>query len=153
MGKVGCEMSFELYVNFENNTERKINVAINSIGFSSKKEIIFFKFKFEKGLHRMGVSFLHNKVTLEPGSSLFRFPFKIKCIKPFNRDDFEGCKYVPMVFKIKYSVSPRFQEKSCEIELKDFFEKINQIIDREKTPAWQVEKPRPWQYRNPMQEK
>ncbi len=136
MGNMGCEMLLSLDINFANNTEKKINATINNIDFYPKKEIKFFKFKFEKGIHSMGFSFLKRKIPLDPGDTLFRFPFEIKSITSFTREDFEGCKDIPTIFKIEYTVSPKFQEKTREIELKDFFEKMDNL-GRKNVPAWQ----------------
>lgn len=123
-GKIGCGTSSSLDVNFSNDKGKKSHVKIKNIELYPAEEIIFFKFKYRKGLYKTGVSFSHRELDLDRGDNTFRFPFEIECIKSFNNDDLEKCKVIPMIFKIVYSASPKFQEKTQEIEMKDFFEKL-----------------------------
>lgn len=136
MGKKGCEMLLSLDVNLSNNTGRKIGVKIKNVDLSPAKEIVFFKFKYRKGLHKTGFSFLHQKVDLVAGDNLFRFPFEMTCVKSFNSKDFESCKSIPMVFKIEYSVSPKFKEKKFELPINNFFEELEKLITRKGRPNW-----------------
>jgi len=135
LGIVGCEILLSYDVNFGNNTEKKINAIINNIDFSPRKEVEFLKFDFRKGVYGIGVSSLKKKIILEPGDTLFHFLFIIRGVKSFNKEDFKSCNDIPMVFKIEYSVSPRFQEIVCKIELKGFFEKANNLL-RKNVWAW-----------------
>jgi len=123
-GKKGCETRSSLAINFSNDKGRKIHIKIKNIELYPSEEIIFFKFKYRKGLYKTGFSFLHRELDLDRGDNTFRFPFEIKCIKSFNKDDLEKCKDISMIFKIVYSVSPKPLEKTPKIEMKDFFKKL-----------------------------
>ncbi len=123
-GKRGCETRSSLAINFSNDKGRKTHIKIKTTELYPAEEIVFFKFKYRNGLYKTGVSFLHRELDLDRGDNTFRFPFEIECIKSFVKADLEKCKGIPMIFKIVYSVSPKFLEKSCEIELKDFFKNL-----------------------------
>jgi len=128
MGRKNCNIILCLDINFANITDKKINVIIKDIDFCPKETIDFLKFEYRKGM-RTGLkfSYLQTNFQIDPGDTLFYFWFTIRTAKPFNKNDFDSFKNIPMIFKIKHSVSPKFQERIYKEELENFFKDVHNL--------------------------
>jgi len=123
-------IGFRMNVNFKNNTKNENNIMISDIRLYPQKEIGFFDFEYENGVYPEIKSSPIKDFPINPGSKLMYFKFNLKGNKKFSLSDIEKYKNMPVIFEIKYSLSPDFKEKAIIIKMEKFFENLVRAIKK-----------------------
>ena len=115
---------------FKNNTKIDTNVIISDIRLYTQKEIEFFDFEYENGIYDEIESNPITDFKIGPESKLVYFKFNIKGRKRFILNDIEKYKSIPVIFKIRYSLSPNFRvrKRTLIIVLEKFFDNLIETI-------------------------
>ncbi len=134
-GRTGRLSKIHLYLDISatNKTDKKVIIKINDVSLYPKKKISFLDFECEGIRKRNPRSDYITVLELEPGDSLYGLDFtisadgKLKTI--IDKTDIENCINIPVVFYMKYSVSPAYKEKSSNFEIDNFFENLLKVTE------------------------